>query len=506
VVGARIELDAGGRLTRFEGRPIPITPLLPPDPEVNRRITRVRLDSYPRLDAPLLPADPETPTDPMPDGTFAKAVCEAIQDETRADLVLLPDLPAPDTPGSLTELLVVDQLAMPDHLEIHRVPGDRFVKLLDQLIGVVPVHCGAPLAQRFPRARGRFLEDDRVYRVATTDRLRQSSQELSGLLETAHGLLGVLDLDPIQPVLDDEGAWRTLRGTALDALRRLRAEHDRALIAHLLERSPEDWDRQWLLRVRQLSLRVEGFQGVDDDTYSEVPETLATSPSSFTLGSAADVALDYSSSGIFWDARARGAYTRLRTADAVQETADDLKLSSSVTLPGASLPDVGGLVLRPFSEVLYDSEITAVETDDGTRLPLQRDLSLTFGLSSARRSVLRALRIGAFGLLDVSRPDKQPELGVRAEAETRVTFGPRLRWTSQLDAFWYGSTVDDDASDLRFKARLDSRLQLPLARWLDIALYGTAFAFQGRIPATSDVALTYTLGASLDVDGVFELR
>lgn len=503
VYRGRIDVQ-DGRPTRILTVPVPITPAIDPDPEALARVTDVRLSAYPGLDHPLLPA--ADPTNPLPPDVFAKAICESIQDRTAAELVLLPRLGTPETPGPLTELLVVDELAMPDTLELHRVPGDRFAKLLDQLVGMVPTTCGAPLAERFPKARGRYLENDRVYRVVTTDRLRRSSPELSSLLDTGHGALGVLDPQAVTPIRSDSGEVLTLRGAALDSLRELRKTWGEGLLDELVARDATRLDPQWLLRVSQLSLRVEGFQGVEDDVYGEVPETLATSPSSFTLGTATDAALEYSDRRLAWDARARSVFTRLRTADQVQETADDLKLSTSLSLPGVSTPEVAGISLRPYAEGLYDSEITAVENDDGTSNPLQRDLSLTLGASAARKGILRTLRVGAFGLVDLSRPEKQPELGARAEAETLVTFGPRLRWTTSLNAFLYGSTEDDDASDLRFKARMDSRLQLPLSRWLGLALYGTGFAFQGRVPETRAVAASYSLGASVDVSGIFELR
>ncbi|MBW2255459.1 MAG: hypothetical protein JRI25_12790, partial [Deltaproteobacteria bacterium] len=60
-------------------------------------------------------------------------------------------------------------------------------------------------------------------------------------------------------------------------------------------------------------------------------------------------------------------------------------------------------------------------------------------------------------------------------------------------------------SDLRFRALLDTAIALPLARYLDISVYGQGFLFQGRVPATSDLGAAWTIGFSLDVSGAFEL-
>jgi hypothetical protein len=441
----------------------------------------------------------------MSGAMFSRVVCQAVEDETRADLVLLPALRGPSTPGAQTALLVANQLALPDRLEVHRIPGDQFAKLLDQLVGMVPTACGAPFATKTPKARGRTLDNERHYRVVTTDRFRQGNPEVGGLLDAAHGTSGIFDPPHISPIRTASGEPATLRGVALVALDRLHAEHGDALVAELIGRDSSRVLPQWLARIRQLSLRAEGFKGAGDDAYSQVPETLATSPSSFTLGSATDVSMEYSSRDVVWDVRGRSLFTRLRTDELTQETSDDLKLSTSVTLPGLTTPAVVGIAFRPYSEALYDSEFTAVEATDGSHIPLQRDLSLTLGAAAVPKGVLRTLRIGAFSLADLSRPDKQLELGGRAEVESRVTFGPRLRWSTLVDGYVFGGTPDDDASDLRFKVRLDSRVLLPLAEWLDVAVYGAGFVFQGRVPETSEVGASWSVGVSLDVRGVFEL-
>ena len=487
--------------TRMSYRPVEVTPALRPDPETLAAVTQVRLSTYPALEGSLL----HQPT-PVVIGKddFAKAVCEAVLAETKADLVLLPALGQPSAPGSMSELQVAGRLALPDRLEVHRVPGDRFSKLLDQLVGMVPHTCGAPLAQSFPKARGRSIEAERMYRVVTTDRVRERSAGLEALLKTAHGKLGVLDRAAMHPVVDASGQEQTLRGTAVAGLRRMRSEYGKELLSELVARDSKRYDPQWLVRVRQVGIDAVGFDGVGDDAYALIPETLATSPSSLTLGFVGDVALDYSERRVRWDLRARLNYARLRTEDGVQESADDVKLSSSITLPMLALPAVGGVELRPFSEAMFDSEFTPLE-EDGQLLPRQGDMYLTAGLATGVRPVLRAFRLGAFGLVDAARPEKQPELGMSVHMETRTVFGPRLRWVNTVDGFYYGSTPDDDRTDLRFKAQWDSQLELPLARWLNVSMFSTAFAFAGRVPETSNPAASFTLGARMHMGGIVDL-
>lgn len=491
----------GGSLSRIEVVPLPVPLTRQPDPATLARVTRVRAAAYPALEDRLLV--PDDPLATIPQGAFNKAVCEATLDAADADLALLPELPAAmPIPGALTSLLVADRLALPHQVEVHHVPGDRYRTLLDRAFALQTLSCGSPLGQRFPKARGRPVEDQRLYRVVTTDRLRASTA-LDGLLGQARSSR---KLDRSDPVLlrTEDGTARSLRSVVLQSLRELRAIHGDALLEVLLARSAADKPPRWELRLRQVSLRIEGFNGVDDEAYAQIPETRATSPSSLTIGSTADLALEYSSSKALWDARARSSFTRLRTDEDVQETADDLKLSSSVTLPLASIP-LGPLSLRPFSEALLDSEITPTETEDGSQNPRQADLSLTLGFATPITGWLKAFRFGVLVLQDVAVTSKRAELGARLEGQTRVVFGPGLSWSNQLDAFYYGNTPDQDASDLQFKVYFQSRVGLPLARWLDLAVFADAFVFQGRVAQTRAVNGSFTLGAGLDLGGIFRL-
>jgi hypothetical protein len=115
------------------------------------------------------------------------------------------------------------------------------------------------------------------------------------------------------------------------------------------------------------------------------------------------------------------------------------------------------------------------------------------------------LRLGAFVLRDLSVLDKPLEAGGRVELATSVTLAPAVSWSTTLDAFVFADTPTADTSDLRFKALVDTRLSMPLARWLAIAPYGQVFAFAGRVPQTEQPAASYTLGTSLDVIGAFRL-
>jgi hypothetical protein len=158
----------------------------------------------------------------------------------------------------------------------------------------------------------------------------------------------------------------------------------------------------------------------------------------------------------------------------------------------------------PYGELLLDSEFTAAQEEDNV-LPRQADLSFALGFSAGRWGPLRRLRLGLLTQRDLSQSEKPLEWGARFEAETWVGFGPRMSWATTFDTNVFGDTPEDDASDLRFKSLIDSRVSMPLARWLSLSIYGQAFLFRGKIEETQDLGSSFTAGLALDIAGVFEL-
>ena len=492
-------------LAQISAEPERVPDSVPPDPEVMKRVTQIRATEYPLLDKPLVPASPDAPLEPLSQATWSRIVCESIREETRADVVLLAGLPDGDAiPGAQTELLTVNRLALRDRLEIHWIPGERMNWLLLKLNEKIDIACGAPLGKKSSKTRGRSIEGQRLYRVVTTDRARQTTP-LGGLIKGAYSPF-LMDKPGFRVLHNNAHQPLTLREATLSALRRnqRRAGPTQNYLPALLKRSPNDIPPMWLARLRRVSLKMERFKGADSEAYSSVPETKVTSPSSFTLGTDIDASLDYSSKTFLADFRARAAFTRLQVKDQpAQESSDDLRISSSASLPGMKIPLGPKLRLMPYGEVLFDSEFTAAEGEEV--VPRQADLSFALGLSAGRWGPLRRFRLGVLTQRDLAITEKPIEWGARVEAETWVGFGPRLAWTCNVDMNIYGNTLEQDESDLRFKTILDSRLSLPLARWLSLALYGQSFIFQGRVEQTQDVGATFTAGLAIDLVGAFEL-
>ena len=483
-------------LVRVEEVPRLVRSQAPADPKISAAISAVRLEAYPPMEQPLLPpADPTDPARPWTSAAWSSRICEAVRRATDADAVLLRQLPIPDRiPGALTELLVADQLALPDHLVLYRIPGDKLVRTLDRAWVVAPVGCGATSAS--PKANGRGIDPARTYRVVTTDRTLAAD----GLDEILQGLgaSGLLDPAPVVAMAAPGGGPWTLRAAALSELR---AERAAGFVA------PPSLPPMWILNLRGASLRYDRFTGVENDAYASVPETLATSPSSSTLTGALDAALERSGGDVAWDLRLRGEYATIEIDSDLQETADDLRASSALTLPFAALGRRGPLTWDPYLELMYDTEITpaGAETGEATA-PRQADLSLTVGLAAEPRGHWRVLRVGALVNSDLAHlEDKPPETGGKLEVGTHVDLGRWLDWDTAVEGQVWADTSADDESDLRLRVLGDTGLALPLARWLSVGAQARGFLVQGRVPATSTPAFAWNLGLALSAGGAWVL-
>ena len=474
----------------------------PQDDAVRARITATRSETYPPLDVPLVPDLSET--QPMSQEVWSQLVCEAVRSATESDAVLLRALPpVRRLPGPLTELQLLEQLGILDQLVSYDIPGSNMATLLDRVYGVAPVSCGATMSNK--KVRGRSIDSERTYHVVTTNHT-VDDPVLGGVLGSLVPTR-LLDGPGSRTLRDPNGAPMLLSQTVLDELRGVRnAGGGPAAISSWLQTAPGVIPPMWLLRMRQVDLQFVRFQGTDNDAFAEVPETLATSPSSVTLSAASDIAIERSSTRIAADLRLQGSYASQQiTGEEFAESADDWRISTSGTLPGLALSAGPALSWMPYSELLYDSELTPTLDDNGIENPRQADLSLAGGLSSKPWRGLKNVRVGGFANQDVARLGGKPmEFGGKTTWETIYKVSG-LIWSTDGDLQIFASTLQDDATDLRLKFTGETRLAMPLARFISIDVYAQGFALKGRVAANDDLGFSWALGSSLDVSGAFEL-
>jgi len=493
VAMARLRFGPDGLVAaRFS--PLPVLPDMPPDPEVTRRVTRVRAQVYPGRDAILLPAS--EPLGRMSAADFGHLACEALRDVGAAEVGFLAELPeGPGVPGPLTAFLAAQRLGVLDAVEVHRVDGSKLKELLDRSEGEVATRCGGSGGT----AAGRGVDADRTYRVVTTDRTRLTTR-IGELLDSASG--GRLLERPRWVPLRDPGSEVSI--SLQEAVLRVltaRASAGVPAVADLQGRTHATRPPRWSLDIGKLALDLSRFDGTGRDELAAVPDAQANGPTSLTVGTDVDVALRYDSLGATWDLRTRLAYRAITVQDAAPtESVDDIQLSTSSSLPLARFPREGPFRLQPFGEVLWDSEFTPVETEDEV-LPRQSDLFVTLGLT-AGWSWLKRIRVGGFLNQDLARVgNKQPEFGGRLDLETSLTLPPAssLRFDTSWDLRVWANTPQDDASDLRVRFLGDLRLLAQPVRWLQTGFFVQGYLAQGRVPENRVLGFSWTAGYTLSM-------
>lgn len=506
LASARVEFD-GSRAQAVEAHPLQIRADSPSDPELTQITTAWNARRDRELDRPLIPA--EAPLAGVSPERWTKLVCEAVLEATHADAAFIGGLPFHRrTPGPLTELQVRDRLAGGHTIEVHQVDGDRMKTFLNAANGVAPIQCGAPTDTSSPMVSGRYVDPLRTYRIATTDLSRREGRLDELLTRGSSDLVG--HRPKFRTLPEGDGALE-LTDAVLRTLRAARGAAEGTAWAEVIQaRSAKQVRPLWLFSVERFSLQLVRFEGVQTTAYASVPETLLTAPSSFTLGLEADLGFEVGSQHVRADLRFVSGYTRI-AVDGLPalETADDWKLSSSVELPVAAFPRSGPFQLMPFVEAQFDSEYTPAESAPGQPLPRQLDLSGFTGLSAARGSWLRSMRLGAFVNRDLGRlDDKSTEYGVRFTGATFHSVLPlgALWITTAWDVQAFGDTPQDDASDLRLRMSGEVRASVRLVRWLRIGLFVRALLVQGRVAATEVPAGTAVFGVAVDLAASFRMN
>ena len=485
-------------------RPITIDDSVQPNPKSLSAINQVRSRVYPLFSDPIL-SPPGTGLEAkFSNESWQKILCESIRNYTKADTVLMREFPdAPAIAGIIPELTLLDQLGGHDTLVEYMLTGTQLTSLLSKINGTIPVTCGAQFGSLSTKGRG--LENDQMYSLVTTQHT-MTQYELDASIGKVQSKK---PLDPLgqRAIVDEKNRVQTTNLVILQSLRSLRAKYGIEKIAnYLLQESPKEKPPQLLLRIRKLGFSTEQFGGMENPSFASIPDTLANAASSSSLGNALDIAIDYTSLFYNQDLRFKTSFGTLKTGSTEQETKDDWTISTSLSIPNKQFRALGPLQWTIFTEMLYDSEFTPTEQEDGTLNPKQSDLSLSLGLQSLSYGWIKTIRLSGFGNRDFSVYElPRYEFGFKMEWESKATIFSNLLWTSTGDIRLYADNPEDNASDLRFRGLAETRLSLPLTRYLALSVYGQVFAIKGRVEENKDFGIANNVGLALDILGIFAM-
>ncbi len=506
VAVAQLDLVPRKGVSRVRMMPSLVLATDPRDHAITSQVSALRAATYPQLSGVLVPGGLQGVLRPPDEQTWDKLVCEAVRHVAEADVAVIrrPEPPS-DTVGPLTALKVARLLPGQVQVERHRVDGDRMKNVLHQLASDQLVACGADLGSLSPVVRGRSVQTDRTYWVASTDTTRLTTVAGPILDGGSAGL--PLQLPKRTVVTDERGAELTLQKAVMDQLEVWKGQ---GRLPEVMQRTPRDQQREWMFRINRLGLNLSGFKGMNQEPLSQIPDTLVTSRSSFTLGGEFEGRIEYSSVPLTWDARLRARYASTYiSGEEPSETADELSLSTALAAPVWAFVVRDAVRVSPYGQLLFESEFTANEDAEGNKLPFRSNAFVTMGMATNRYKWLSFSRLGFFVGQSLSQiDDKGADWGGRFEAETRLDLlrPASLQWTTFWDVRLYGDTPVQNDSDLRFRGLFETRLSLRLIRWMQASTWLQTLAVRGRVPENDVWGVSLTIGVSIELATAFQLN
>lgn len=471
-------------------------------PELTRAVFDVRTPLYMTQNSPLVTLGKRKWNDTLSQEEWEQAVCHLVESHSDADTIILPHVSKPKHYGDMTIKQVGDTLKGRDVLKVFWLPGSQYASFLQKAYGLDSVNCGVVPTLGTPKPRGVSVDKHLLYSIITTE---------SAILQ--------YNLEPmfkghVRRKMKQPTDGVNLREYVINVLQSIEdSTGDLATITSLLEPPQLMPTNQVLFKINDVSFTTENFNSPQQEALAQVPESMINNPSSSTIGGSMDISLEYIRpdwNGVF---RSQNTYSSLTLTNPneqgetdSQEASDDVRQTLTMTYTKPNWT-TGVLGWKPFGEVLYDSEWTPLELENGTFASRQSDLSLTGGLSVNPYKDLKTLKIGLMVNRDMAQLEEKPaEYAGSLQLNTSSKILNTFIWTNEGTALVYGDTPEDDASDLRWRAYLKTKFTLPVTRNIGVSLYGTGLGVQGRSEENNVMGFGWNTAVSVDLLGSFQVK
>jgi hypothetical protein len=499
----QVELTVeNGQLLEIHHETIEILESDPILPELTKAVFDVRTPLYISQNAPLITMGTRSWSDTISGNEWEQSVCHIVQQQSHGDSILLPHVSTPKHYGDMTIKQVGDTLKGRDTLKVFWLPGSQYSTFLQKTVGLDMVSCGVSPTLGTPKPRGVSVDKHLLYSIVTTESALQQ-YNLEPLLKGS-----------VNRRLKHSTDGSNLREYVLSALQTYQDNTGELTpISNLLQTPDVMPTHQVLFKINDVSFTTENFSSPQQSALSAVPESMINNPSSSTIGGAVDVSLEYIRPNLSGVLRSQNTYSSLTLTSVdgssetdSQEASDDMRqmLTMTYTKPNWN---TGPLGWKPFGEILYDSEWTPLELEDGSVASRQSDLSFTGGLSANPYKGFKTLKIGMMVNRDMAQLEEKPsEYAGSLQLNTSSKVLNTFIWTNEGTTLFYGKTPEDDASDLRWRAYLKTKFTLPVTRTIGVSLHGTGLGVQGRSEENNVVGFGWNTAVSIDLLGSFQVK
>ncbi|MNR92918.1 hypothetical protein D3C72_239660 [compost metagenome] len=339
------------------------------------------------------------------------------------------------------------------------------------------------------RIGGRDLNDDEMYRIATTENFAFNETYASRF----RGPSTTFRLDGENLAQGGEGV--TVAELVIAHLERLKQREGaftpgfRRDLEALLGDDGARLEPKWTVSLNPVDLSFNGSTPYNNDAFSAVPNSRITAPDTQTLKTKGVLTVAYDGPDLTWENNGTLKYDAATitqsNAQQYRQLTNELRFGSKLFANAVALP-VTPLNARlvPYSELAYVTEVMpGVNSKTGAQNPRRQDTLGTLGMALKGSGWLKELRAGVEARKNFALTNRAIEPGVQLALSMGQKAGIfDFTFDSLVDSFL--PAAGDSAADLGLSGQFALAAKVPIGGGFGLRLGVDGLVFRGKVAET----------------------
>lgn len=342
------------------------------------------------------------------------------------------------------------------------------------------------------RIGGRDLNDEEMYRIATTENFAFNEAYASRFRapSTTFRLAG--------ETLVPGGDGVTVADLVIAHLERLKQREGtftpgfRRDLEALLGDDGNRLEPKWTVSLNPVDLSFNGSTPYNNEAFSAVPNSRITAPDTQTLKTKGVLTVAYDGPELTWENNGTLKYDAATITQSnsqqYRQLTNELRFGSKLFANAVAVP-VTPLKARlvPYSEVAYVTEVMpGVNSKTGVQNPRRQDTLGTVGMALKGSGWLKELRAGVEARKNFALTNRAIEPGVQLALSLGQKAGIfDFTFDSLVDSFL--PAAGDSAADLGLSGQFALAAKVPIGAGFGLRLGVDGLVFQGKVPETSAI-------------------
>ena len=448
-------------------------------------------------------------TDPL----WMRLATHIVRDETRADVVVLRNMPrnysilgplswffvdnwtGSSQPMTRRDISGASLLAVGARVQRQARPSDLDPNRHVYLAGFNPER---------GMIGGRPVSPQSTYTVVI-DAGAASEPDLAGLLGGAGAPAG--DLGQV---------LRSRFETWIDPVTRRPRPEAAADLKRMLADVSGELESRWELRIEELAFTGAVYRNSDRVAdFAATRQTRVNTPDNYSLGVRTDTALVYDGPGLAWENRIKAKLARVvldipGAEIPPQEQADDIQMWTELRINAVRL-ELGAAryPLVPYVRSALDTEFTATPNPTAERpfktFPHQFLLPQSAGFVAFPGATFREVRLGALYQLDLSADDVHHDYGlILGTVFAWQIWGP-LSFSTDVDLHYLVPDSDDRATDLSLLLASNHKLAVGVGSAVSVFGFADVYVVHGKLTPADHFGGSWIAGGGLEFRDTYRL-